>query len=193
MRLVLVGPPGAGKGTQGERLAERLEVPHISTGDLFRFNVNNESLLGMEAKKYMAAGELVPDAVTVGMVRDRLRQDDATSGFILDGFPRTVSQADSLTHMLAGIGTALDAVVQLQVDPDVVLQRMLSRGRSDDNEVIIRNRQQIYNEETTPLLLYYADALVCVDAMGEIADVTDRVLASLRRAWVGGSSHRFQE
>ncbi|GEL26966.1 adenylate kinase [Pseudonocardia sulfidoxydans NBRC 16205] len=180
MRLVLVGPPGAGKGTQGARLAERLDVPHISTGDLFRFNVDNESRLGMEARKYMVAGELVPDSVTLGMVRNRLCHDDAARGFILDGFPRTVPQADSLTHILARSGTSLDAVVQLKVDANVVLQRMLARGRSDDDEVVIRNRQQIYREETTPLLLHYVDALVSVDAVGAVADVTDRILAALK-------------
>ncbi|GAA1878203.1 adenylate kinase [Pseudonocardia ailaonensis] len=179
MRLVLVGPPGAGKGTQAERLAEQLDIPHISTGDLFRANLRDETPLGVEAKKYMDAGDLVPDSVTVGMVKDRLAEPDAVKGFILDGFPRTVPQADSLSEILAGYGVELDAIVEFRVDDEVVVARLLGRGRSDDNESVIRNRQQVYRDETAPLLGYYADRLVTVDAVGEVAEITDRVLAAL--------------
>jgi len=179
VRLVLVGPPGAGKGTQAVRMAERLDVPHISTGDLFRANLKNETELGLEAKRYMDAGDLVPDEVTVAMVRDRLGDPDTEKGFILDGFPRNVAQAGSLGEILADKGLALDAVVQFEVDDEAVVQRLLGRGRSDDNEDTIRNRQQVYRDETAPLLEHYADQLVVVDAMGEVEEITDRVFAAL--------------
>jgi adenylate kinase len=179
VRLVLVGPPGAGKGTQAERLAQQLDVPHISTGDLFRANLKDETPLGLEARSYMDAGNLVPDSVTVAMVKDRLADPDAAKGFILDGFPRTVPQADALAGILAEYGVDLDAVVEFQVDDEVVVQRLLGRGRSDDNEEVIRNRQQVYRDETAPLLRYYADRLVTVDAVGEVAEITDRVTAAL--------------
>ncbi|WP_224392207.1 adenylate kinase [Pseudonocardia sp. ICBG1293] len=179
MRLVLVGPPGAGKGTQAEQMAKRLDVPHISTGDLFRANLRDETELGREAKRYMDAGDLVPDEVTVGMVRDRLGDPDAGNGFILDGFPRNVAQAGSLAEILSDKGLELDAVVQFDVDDEVVVQRLLGRGRSDDNEDTIRNRQRVYREETAPLLDHYRDRLVTIDAVGEIDEITDRVFAAL--------------
>lgn len=179
MRLVLVGPPGAGKGTQAEQMAKRLDVPHISTGDLFRANLRDETELGREAKRYMDAGDLVPDEVTVAMVRDRLGDADTASGFILDGFPRNVAQADSLSEILSDKGLELDAVVQFDVDDEVVVQRLLGRGRSDDNEDTIRNRQRVYREETAPLLDHYRDRLVTIDAVGEIDEITDRVFSAL--------------
>lgn len=160
-------------------MAERLDVPHISTGDLFRANLKNETELGLEAKRYMDAGDLVPDEVTVGMVRDRLGDPDAEKGFILDGFPRNTAQAGSLGEILADKGIALDAVVQFEVDDEVVVQRLLGRGRSDDNEATIRNRQKVYRDETAPLLEYYADRLVVVDAVGDVSEVTERVFAAL--------------
>lgn len=179
MRLVLVGPPGAGKGTQAVRLAERLEVPHISTGDLFRANLSANTPLGLAAKRFMDAGELVSDEVTVGMVRERLTEDDAAKGFILDGFPRTVAQADALGEMLHAAGDDLDAVVALEVPEDVLVERLLGRGRTDDTEAVIRRRQEIYRDETAPLLEHYSDLLVTVDAVGEIEQITERVVDAL--------------
>lgn len=180
MRLVLVGPPGAGKGTQAEQMAKRLGVPHISTGDLFRANLRDETELGREAKRYMDAGDLVPDSVTVGMVSDRLSDADAADGFILDGFPRNIAQAASLEEILTAKGMKLDAVVQFEVDDEVVVGRLLGRGRSDDNEDTIRNRQRVYREETAPLLDHYRDQLVTIDAVGEVDEVTERVFAALQ-------------
>jgi adenylate kinase len=177
-----VGPPGAGKGTQAERLAELLDVPHISTGDLFRANLKpgEETELGREAQRYMDAGDLVPDAVTVAMVRDRLTHDDAIKGFILDGFPRTISQAGSLGELLEERGESLDAVVEFQVPEEQLVARLLGRGRGDDTEDVIRRRQQVYRDETAPLLEYYSDRLVTVDAVGPVEEITDRVASALR-------------
>jgi adenylate kinase len=179
--LVLVGPPGAGKGTQAERLAQRLDVPHISTGDLFRANLKEMTPLGVEAKRYMDAGNLVPDEVTSNMVRTRLAEPDAAKGFILDGFPRTLPQADTLDVMLGELGVDLDAVVEFAVADDVVIGRLLGRGRSDDTEDVIRNRQKVYRDETAPLLEHYRDRLVSVDAVGSVEEITDRLADSLPR------------
>jgi adenylate kinase len=180
MRLVLIGPPGAGKGTQALCLAARLGVPHVSTGDLFRANLSDATPLGVEARSFMDGGDLVPDQVTVAMVRERLDESDAVDGFILDGFPRTVSQAESLSRLLRSEDTELDAVIELEVPDDVVLGRLLGRGRSDDTEAVIRRRQQVYRDDTAPLLDHYRDVLLRVDAVGSVDDVTDRMSALLR-------------
>ncbi|MEJ2868339.1 adenylate kinase [Actinomycetospora sp. OC33-EN08] len=179
MRIVLVGPPGAGKGTQAARLSERLAAPHISTGDLFRENMKNETELGKEAQRYVDAGDLVPDEVTVGMVKDRLAQPDAAEGFLLDGFPRNTSQAEELRKVLDDLGQRLDAVLLFEVDDEELIQRLTARGRSDDTEDVIRNRQEVYRRETAPLIDHYSDLLVKVDAMGTMDEVTDRAMDAL--------------
>jgi adenylate kinase len=187
MRIILMGPPGAGKGTQAKVVAERLTIPAVSTGDIFRANVSDGTPLGLEAKRYMDAGDYVPDAVTNAMVRARISEDDAKGGFLLDGYPRTVSQVDELDRMLADQGHSLDAVVVLTVDGDELVKRLVRRaeveGRTDDSEEVIRHRQDLYNKETAPLLEVYAERglLVRVDGMGEVDDVTARVFAELGR------------
>jgi adenylate kinase len=182
VRLVLVGPPGAGKGTQAVQLAERLDVPHISTGDLFRANLSEMTPLGVEAKRYMDAGDLVPDEVTTRMVRSRLDEADAGKGFILDGFPRTLPQADALDAVLDELGVSLDAVVEFAVADEVVVGRLLGRGRSDDTEDVIRNRQKVYRDETAPLLDHYRAKLVSVDAVGSVDEVFARLVDALPRS-----------
>jgi adenylate kinase len=188
MRVILMGPPGAGKGTQAKVVAARLNVPAISTGDIFRANVSEGTPLGLEAKRFMDAGDYVPDEVTNGMVRDRIGQDDAKHGFLLDGYPRTVAQVEELDKMLSDSGHSLDAVVVLTVVEDELVARLLHRaeveGRSDDTEQVIRHRQELYNEQTEPLLAVYAarGLLVRVDGMGEVDDVTARIFAELEQA-----------
>lgn len=179
MRLVLLGPPGAGKGTQAELLRDALGIPHVSTGDLFRKNIGEGTELGLEAKKYMDAGDLVPSEVTVNMVRERLAEADAANGFILDGFPRTTDQADSLEKILAEEQQTLNAVLSLEVDEDVVVKRMLARGRADDTEDVIRNRMQVYLAETAPLIEYYGDRVRTVDAIGDVDEVHQRILRAV--------------
>jgi adenylate kinase len=183
-----MGPPGAGKGTQAKVVAARLNVPAISTGDIFRANVSEGTPLGLEAKRFMDAGDYVPDEVTNGMVRDRIGQDDAKHGFLLDGYPRTVAQVEELDKMLSDSGHSLDAVVVLTVVEDELVARLLHRaeveGRSDDTEQVIRHRQELYNEQTEPLLAVYAarGLLVRVDGMGEVDEVTARIFAELEQA-----------
>ena len=185
MRILLMGPPGAGKGTQAVVLAERLGVPHISTGDLFRAQVAGGTPLGLEAKRYMDAGEYVPDSVTNDMVRDRLGHDDAANGFLLDGYPRTLAQVDELDQMLDALGSSLDRVVELTADLDEVVARLLNRaveqGRADDTEEIIRRRLAVYAEQTAPLTAVYSERgiLAQVDGMGAVKDVTARILDEL--------------
>src|SRR5688572_30209310 len=156
VRLILMGPPGAGKGTQATVIADHLGVPAISTGDIFRANVSQETELGIEAKRYMDAGDYVPDSVTNAMVRDRIAQADAKAGFLLDGYPRTVAQVEELDAMLREQDAQLDAVLVLTVDRDEVVQRLLKRaeleGRADDTEEVIRRRQEVYAEQTAPLI-----------------------------------------
>jgi adenylate kinase len=179
-RLVLVGPPGAGKGTQATALSEKLGIPHISTGDLFRKNIAEETELGREVKHILDSGGLVPDEITNQMLIERLHQADTEDGFLLDGFPRNIGQAEVLAKVLAESDQKLNAVVQIEVSEDVLVQRLLVRGRSDDNEGVIRHRLHVYQSETAPLLDYYRDLLVTVDGVGEVDQVTDRILAALR-------------
>jgi adenylate kinase len=179
VRIVLLGPPGAGKGTQAQKLAEKLGIPHISTGDLFRYNISNETQLGLEAKKYLDAGDLVPAKLTNALVDDRLNDADAADGFILDGFPRSVEQAETLREMLAARNTKLDAVLEFRVSEDELLSRLKSRGRADDTDDVILNRMKVYRDETAPLLDYYQGELKTVDAVGSLDEVFARALRSL--------------
>jgi adenylate kinase len=175
----LLGPPGAGKGTQAQKLAEKLGIPHISTGDLFRYNITNETALGLEAKKYLDAGDLVPATLTNALVDDRIDDADAADGFILDGFPRSVEQAEALRDMLAKRNTKLDAVLEFRVSEDELLSRLKSRGRADDTDEVILNRMNVYRDETAPLLDYYSDELKTVDAIGSLDEVFARALRAL--------------
>ena len=181
MRIVLLGAPGAGKGTQAVKLAERLGIPQISTGDLFRHNISTGTELGVEAKKYLDAGDLVPATLTNALVDDRLDDADAAGGFILDGYPRSVEQAEALAAMLAKRGLTLDAVLEFRVPEDELVARLKGRGRADDTEDVIRNRMKVYQEETAPLLEYYRAELKSVDAVGELDDVFARALQALGR------------
>jgi adenylate kinase len=185
MRLIIMGPPGAGKGTQAKFVAEHFGIPAVSTGDIFRANVSQGTELGIEAARYMDAGDYVPDEVTNLMVRDRIDEEDAIPGFLLDGYPRTLAQVEELDGMIKHTGHALDAVVVLTVDADEIVQRLLQRaqveGRSDDTEDVIRRRQELYTEQTEPLIGVYRDRgiLIEVDGMGEVEDVTRRIFDAL--------------
>lgn len=180
MRILIVGPPGAGKGTQAAVLSAELGVPHISTGDIFRAHVGGESELGQQVKQYLDAGALVPDEVTNVMVEQRLTPDVCRAGFLLDGFPRTVCQAQTLEMLLRDHDCEIDTVLAFDIPEDQVLERLLARGRADDTEDVIRHRQQLYREETAPLLDFYSDRLVTVPAVGSVPDVTARALDALR-------------
>jgi adenylate kinase len=185
MRLIIMGPPGAGKGTQAKFIADRFGIPAISTGDIFRANVSAGTPLGVEAKRYMDAGEYVPDEVTNLMVRNRIDEPDAAPGFLLDGYPRTLAQVEELDGMIRHTGHSLDAVVVLTVDQEEVVGRLLQRaqteGRADDTAEVIRRRQEIYGEETAPLIDVYRDRglLIEVDGLGEVSEVTQRILDAL--------------
>ncbi|MER3390298.1 MAG: adenylate kinase [Microcella sp.] len=184
-RLLLIGPPGAGKGTQARALSDALGVPAISTGDIFRDNVRNETELGRQAKAYMDAGDNVPDTLTNDLVRDRLAHKDCARGFLLDGYPRTTDQVRALDEFLAGQGTSMDAVIELVADPDIVVERLrkraLDQGRTDDDESVVRHRLTVYREQTAPLIDVYAQRglLSKVDGIGEIDQVTERIRAAL--------------
>ncbi|WP_182379760.1 adenylate kinase [Nocardioides sp. WS12] len=185
MRLLIMGPPGAGKGTQATAVAEHFGVPAISTGDIFRANVAQGTPLGVEAKRYMDAGEYVPDEVTNNMVRNRIADPDADAGFLLDGYPRTLAQVTELDGMIEETGHKLDAVLVLTVDQEAVIGRLLKRaeieGRADDNEDVIRRRLEVYGEETEPLIASYSERglVVSVDGMGDVEEVQQRIFAAL--------------
>ena len=186
MRLLIMGPPGAGKGTQAARLAARLGVPAISTGDIFRANVTAGTPLGVEAQRYMNAGEYVPDSVTNAMVRDRLAEADCADGFLLDGYPRTVAQVGELDEILAAQDHALQGVLLLEVDDAELVRRLLARavseGRADDTEAVVRRRQEVYREQTAPLIEVYAarELVRSVDGLGEVDDVEARLWESVQ-------------
>ena len=176
MRLLFIGPPGAGKGTQASRVAERLGIPHISTGDMFRHHVSSGTQLGRQVDAIMKAGDYVPDEITVSMIRERTAQPDAEAGFILDGYPRTAGQVEALDGLIGADG--LDYVVVFDVDEDALVSRLLARGRTDDTEETVRNRFRIYQEQTAPLLEIYRNRglVVNVDGMGSMDEVTERIL-----------------
>ena len=179
MRVVLLGPPGAGKGTQAEKLSEKLGIPQISTGELFRRNIDNGTKLGLEAKRYLDAGDLVPSDLTNQLVDDRLDNSDAAKGFILDGYPRSVEQAKALHEMLQRRGTDIDAVLEFRVSQEELFQRLKGRGRADDTDEVILNRMKVYRDETAPLLEYYSGELRTVDAVGTMDEVFARALQAL--------------
>ncbi|MGN6103359.1 MAG: adenylate kinase [Devosia sp.] len=187
MRLILLGPPGAGKGTQAKNLIDTYGIPQLSTGDILRAAIRAETPLGLQAKAIVDRGDLVSDEIVNGIVSERLDEPDARKGFILDGFPRTIPQAEALDRMLAEKGIKLDAVVELTADADTLTRRIISRaresGRADDNEEVVRNRLAVYAEQTAPLVEYYRSKglLKSVDGMAPIAEVT----AAIRRALEG--------
>ena len=208
MRLVLVGPPGAGKGTQAQFLAAHYSIPHISTGDIFRANLKASTPLGLQAKGYMDAGQLVPDEVTNEMVKDRLTHDDTANGFLLDGFPRNTVQAEVLRAFLAEKRTPLDAVLELAIENEIIIKRLSSRltckacgapaspdatacsscngelyQREDDKPEVIAKRLAVYEEQTAPLVHFYRTEglLITISADGEVSEVTDRAITALSR------------
>ena len=185
MRMIIMGPPGAGKGTQAQVVAERYSIPAISTGDIFRKNVSKGTELGVQARRFMDAGEYVPDELTNLMVRNRIDEPDAERGFLLDGYPRTLAQVEELDGMIKHTGHALDAVVVLTVDKEELVQRLLQRaeteGRADDTEDVVRRRQEVYHEQTAPLIEVYRDhgLMIEVDGMGEVDEVSKRIFDAL--------------
>jgi adenylate kinase len=185
MRLVLVGPPGAGKGTQAQFLAKHYSIPHISTGDIFRANLKAGTPLGVEAQKFMDAGELVPDSVTNEMVKDRLTHSDTANGFLLDGFPRNVAQAQVLSAVLAANKTPLDAVLELQIDDSEIISRLDNRrsveSRADDAAEVIVHRLKVYHEQTAPIIGYYSTegSLITISATGAVEEITKRAITAL--------------
>ena len=208
MRLVLVGPPGAGKGTQAQFLAAHYSIPHISTGDIFRANLKASTPLGLQAKGYMDAGQLVPDEVTNEMVKDRLTHDDTANGFLLDGFPRNTVQAEVLRAFLAEKRTPLDAVLELAIANEIIIKRLSSRltckacgapaspdatacsscngelyQREDDKPEVIAKRLAVYEEQTAPIVHFYRTEglLITISADGEVSEITDRAITALGR------------
>ncbi len=195
MRMIILGPPGAGKGTQAARIAEQRAIPAISTGDIFRANIKNETPLGQQVKEILDSGGYVTDEVTNAIVRDRLTEPDATAGFLLDGYPRTLGQVEALDEMLADQGAGLDSVLELVVDTDEVVQRLLARaqeqGRADDTEEVIRARMGKYAEETAPLAEVYRGRglLRQVDGMGTVEEVAARIQDALDTRTNGVNGH----
>jgi adenylate kinase len=185
MRLVLLGAPGSGKGTQAARLKEHLQVPHISTGDLLRAEVSAGSKLGLEAREIMARGELVSDAILLGMLEDRFSRDDTRGGFILDGYPRNLAQADALNALLERIGQPMDAAVQLEVPTELLVERIAGRaaaeGRADDSPDSVRTRLQVYNDQTAPVVDFFRQRgkLSVVDGVGSLDEVFTRIVEAL--------------
>ena len=185
MRIVLLGAPGSGKGTQATLLKEKLDVPHISTGDLLRAAVKAGTELGLKAKAIMDAGELVSDDLVLGMLRERLTQPDAAGGFILDGYPRNLAQAEALDKLLAELKLPVEEAIQIEIDPELIVQRLAKRaveeGRSDDSEETVRRRLDIYAEQTAPVVDYYAEQekLAQVLGVGTIDEVNERIVAVL--------------
>lgn len=183
--MLIVGPPGAGKGTQAARITSTYGIPDISTGDIFRANIKNETELGKQVKAIVDAGDYVPDSLTNKLVADRLREEDAADGFLLDGYPRTLAQVDYLDRLLATDGEKLRAVIQLTADQDEIVERLskraLEQGRADDSEEAIRHRQEVYLRETSPLIEVYRDRglLVPVDGLGGMDEVAERIAAAL--------------
>ena len=190
-RLLIVGPPGAGKGTQAARITTAYGIPDVSTGDIFRANIKNETPLGVQVKAIIDSGDYVSDELTNALVKSRLEEDDAVDGFLLDGYPRTLEQVEYLDELLAGKGQALDAVIQLVADQDEVVARLrkraLEQGRTDDTEDAIRHRQEVYARETSPLIAVYRDRglLIEVDGLGEIDDVAARITEALAARGIG--------
>ena len=193
-RLLIVGPPGAGKGTQAARIAEHLGVPTISTGDIFRTNIAEQTELGKQVKAIVDSGDYVPDELTNALIKDRLEQSDANGGFLLDGYPRTPDQVAYLDGFLASHGHVLDAVLQLVADPDELVRRLRLRaeaqGRADDSEEAIRHRQDVYLRETQPLLEIFRERqlLVAIDGLGSMDEVWDRITAALAARGIGASA-----
>ena len=186
MKLLIMGPPGVGKGTQADRIKDKLKILHLSTGDILRAEVEAKSAIGMDAKLYMDFGKLVPDHILIEIVKERISKDDCENGYLLDGFPRTLPQAEGLDEMMHSIGHDLECAISLTADEDELVERLIKRGkesgRSDDTPEVIRNRQKIYWEQTAPLLDFYRGKGILkeVDGSGEIPEITERILDVLK-------------
>ena len=186
MKLLIMGPPGVGKGTQADRIKDKLKILHLSTGDILRAEVEAKSVIGMDAKLYIDLGKLVPDHILIEIVKERISKDDCENGYLLDGFPRTLPQAEGLDEMMHSIGHDLECAISLTADEDELVERLIKRGkesgRSDDTPEVIRNRQKIYWEQTAPLLDFYRGKGILkeVDGLGEIPEITERILDVLK-------------